>query len=115
MDKVIYRVARYYGISNLLRKTRVERWVDARHVCVYILRTHYGFTLQTIQKRFGFKHHSSVIWSCDKVAAVIGYNKEWLYDVNELLFSCIHDVEPIAKPLKPKKRTSYYVKVKPKF
>ncbi len=71
-DLIIDTVSEYYGLGpQLLRgNSRKKEIAQARHVAVYLTREMTGMSLPRIGDAFG-RDHSTIINSCDKVAALL--------------------------------------------
>ncbi len=72
-DKIMQLVADYFGISvdDLKGNSRRREISQARQVGMYLMRQHTELSLPKIGDAFGGKDHTTVIYSCDKVAQAI--------------------------------------------
>jgi len=69
-------VASYFNIpEDMLRaKTRKKEIVEARQVCMYMIKEILGSSLKTIGLHFGGRDHSTVIYACKMVEDWIASN-----------------------------------------
>lgn len=69
IDMVQKTVASYYNIpEDMLRaKTRKKEVVEARQICMYLIKEILGSSLKTIGLHFGGRDHSTVIYACKLV------------------------------------------------
>jgi chromosomal replication initiator protein len=71
-DQVINAVAARYGLAGLeltvsmRTNDRIER-ADARHLAMWLIRRHHGYSLPRIGRLFGGRHHTTVLHALRKV------------------------------------------------
>jgi len=84
-DLIIDCVAEYYGLGpSLLRgASRKKEIATARHVAVYLTREMTGMSLPRIGDAFG-RDHSTIINSCDKVAALLETSQDMKATIADL-------------------------------
>ena len=89
-DLIIECVAEYYGLNAAMLRgsSRKKEIATARHVAVYLTREMTGMSLPRIGDAFG-RDHSTIINSCDKVAA--------LMESSQQMKSSIVDLQKIIK------------------
>jgi chromosomal replication initiator protein len=92
---VLNAVADRFELSprDLTGKGRERNNTQARQIAMYILREHAGYRLSEIGKFFGGRDHSTVIYSCNKIASEINVDKK--------LSKFIHDIFTELKINKP--------------
>lgn len=72
-------VAKYYNItlSDLCSATRKKEIVLARQIAIYLVHTLYSPTYKTIATHFGYKDHTTVMYTLDKIKALV--ENDWTY------------------------------------
>jgi chromosomal replication initiator protein len=76
--RIIDKTAGYFEMSPqaLTGKARDRKTAEARQVAMYILRRYGNFRLNEIGELFGGRDHSTVLYSCEKIASEINVDKQ---------------------------------------
>lgn len=71
-------ISNTYSIStaDLLGKSRNSKYVLPRHIAMYILKTHYGFTYSKIGAILNGRDHTTVMNGCTKIEEELKTNQE---------------------------------------
>lgn len=79
-------IADMYNIpqADMLGKSRQEKYVTPRHICMYILKTKYDLTLTQIASIFSC-HHTSVMSGIQKIEKELGDNEQLKMAVETVL------------------------------
>ncbi len=77
-SKVQDVVASFYNISidDLTGSKRQAKFVLARHIAMYILKTNYGLSYKKIGSLFSGRDHSTIISGCDKIEQELKINSD---------------------------------------
>ncbi len=80
-------ISNTYSIStaDLLGKSRNAKYVLPRHIAMYILKTHYGFTYSKIGVIFNGRDHTTVMNGCNKIEEELKTNSELKLAINTIL------------------------------
>jgi chromosomal replication initiator protein len=75
---IIEAVASYYNLHPeiLAGKSRDRKTTLARQMAMYLIYRHIGCSLSEIGKLFGGRDHSTVLYSCNKMASEINLNQQ---------------------------------------
>jgi chromosomal replication initiator protein len=86
---VIEKVAGYYELTPdyLTGKRRDRKTTAARQVAMYLLREYNHCRLNEIGKLFGNRDHTTVLYSCKKVATEIGVDQQLNQSLQTILTS----------------------------
>ena len=86
-QKIIKVVAHYYGlkISDIKGKSNAKTFAFPRQVAMWILKTMTNMSFPEIGKLFGNKHHSTVIYSVDKIEKLRLENPDFRKTLEELM------------------------------
>ncbi len=86
IEKIISTVSKNYGISadDIKSKKKSENIVNARHICIYIIRKLTDLSLQSIGEIFS-RDHSTIISSLNKVDINIKTKKNYEEEINSLI------------------------------
>jgi chromosomal replication initiator protein len=76
--QIIETVANYFDMSPkvLTGKARDRKTAEARQIAMYILRQYSNCRLTEIGSLFGGRDHTTVLYSCDKIATACNTNKQ---------------------------------------
>lgn len=87
IPSIIDAVAKYYNITtkDIISPTRKSNIVFPRQIAMYICRIKTSYSLPVIGKYFADRDHTTVLYSCDKIAEKIKTEKDIERDVNELI------------------------------
>ncbi len=85
-DKIFHAVARKYGVTveDIRGKRRTREIAQARHVCIYIMRTVTDLSLPSIGRVFN-RDHSTILSSIDTVQAKIREDASLENDIDDLI------------------------------
>ncbi|MBQ5801105.1 MAG: chromosomal replication initiator protein DnaA, partial [Clostridia bacterium] len=86
LDKIFKRVSEKYNVSidDIKSKKRNEMIANARHVCIYLIRSLTDLPQSSIGDLFG-RDHATVIASIKKVEKDMKDKKSFEYDIEELI------------------------------
>jgi chromosomal replication initiator protein len=86
-NRTIEVVAQHYGLAPdaLTGKQRDRNTTLARQTAMYLLREHSHYRLNEIGKMFGGRDHTTVMYSCEKVAAEMGGNQQLNQSIQTIL------------------------------
>ena len=65
------------GIDNITGQSRRREYVEARFICMYLIRKNTLLSLKAIGEYFGNRDHTSVIYSIDKVNDLCDSSEEF--------------------------------------
>jgi len=85
-DKIFHAVARKYGVTveDIRGKRRTREIAQARHVCIYIMRTVTDLSLPSIGRVFN-RDHSTILSSIDTIQAKIREDASLENDIDDLI------------------------------
>ncbi len=85
-DKIFHAVARKYGVTveDIRGKRRTREIAQARHVCIYIMRTVTDLSLPSIGRVFN-RDHSTILSSIDTVQEKIREDASLENDIDDLI------------------------------
>ncbi len=85
-DKIFHAVARKYGVTieDIRGKRRTREIAQARHVCIYIMRTVTDLSLPSIGRVFS-RDHSTILSSIDTIQAKIREDASLENDIDDLI------------------------------
>jgi len=88
-EMVIRAVAGYFGLkpTQLKSKNNARRISEPRQIAMYVCKEVTGLSLPQIGKDFGGKHHTTVLHSIRKIAAMKNKNMEIAAALNKVLSS----------------------------
>ncbi len=80
-------VCGFYGIdhADLIGPKRISKYILARHICMYILKTKYNLPYQKIGYLFGGRDHSTVLSAVEKIDLQLKSDAELKMAVNAIL------------------------------
>lgn len=80
-------ISNTYSIStaDLLGKSRNAKYVLPRHIAMYILKTHFGFTYSKIGAILNGRDHTTIINGCTKIEEELKTNQELKMAINIIL------------------------------
>ena len=86
IERIISTVSKNFGISadDIKSKKKSENIVNARHICIYIIRKLTDLSLQSIGEIFS-RDHSTIISSLNKVDINIKTKKNYEEEINSLI------------------------------
>lgn len=92
-SKIQEVVATYFQISteNLTSKSRARRYSYPRQIYAYILRELFDISYPKIAKLCGSSDHTTILYSCNKIAALSKTN----YEVMSDLAACLQIINEI--------------------
>lgn len=72
-------VIRYYGLSyqDLEGKSRQKKIVQARQICIYLMRDLLSLPYAAIGKEVGGRDHTTISTSCSKVRKMMEKDSTW--------------------------------------
>ncbi len=79
-------VIRHYGLSyqDLEGKSRQKKIVQARQICIYLMRDLLGISYSAIGKEIGGRDHTTISSSCSRVRKLIDSDPAWKEAVDTL-------------------------------
>ena len=85
-DKIFHAVARKYGVTveDIRGKRRTREIAQARHVCIYIMRTVTDMSLPSIGRVFN-RDHSTILSSIDTIQEKIREDASLENDIDDLI------------------------------
>lgn len=85
-DKIFHAVARKYGVTieDIRGKRRTREIAQARHVCIYIMRTVTDMSLPSIGRVFN-RDHTTILSSVDTIQAKIREDASLENDIDDLI------------------------------
>lgn len=85
-EEIIDAVAEYFRISRseLLGDKRRKDYMQARQVCVYLIRKIINHSYETIGEYFGGRNHTTILHSCNKVANALRSDQSLQKEINDL-------------------------------
>ncbi len=85
-DKIFHAVARKYGVTveDIRGKRRTREIAQARHVCIYIMRTVTDLSLPSIGRVFN-RDHTTILSSVDTIQAKIREDASLENDIDDLI------------------------------
>ena len=86
VNEVQKTVSKYYGItvSDLVSNSRKQHLVKARQMAIYLCHELTSLSLAKIGQNFGNRDHSTVLYSCEKMKALIETNGEIKNDIENI-------------------------------
>jgi chromosomal replication initiator protein len=86
VNEVQKTVSKYYGItvSDLVSTSRKQHLVKARQMAIYLCHELTSLSLAKIGQNFGNRDHSTVLYSCEKLKALIETNEEIKNDIENI-------------------------------
>ena len=80
-------ISNTYSIStaDLLGKSRNAKYVLPRHIAMYILKTHFGFTYSKIGSILNGRDHTTIMNGCTKIEEELKTNQELKMAINIIL------------------------------
>ena len=86
VNEVQKTVGKYYGItvSDLVSNSRKQHLVRARQIAIYLCHELTSLSLAKIGQNFGNRDHSTVLYSCEKLKALIETNEEIKNDIENI-------------------------------
>ena len=86
VNEVQKTVSKYYGItvSDLVSSSRKQHLVKARQMAIYLCHDLTSLSLAKIGQNFGNRDHSTVLYSCEKLKALIESNEEIKNDIENI-------------------------------
>ena len=80
-------ISNTYSIStaDLLGKSRNAKYVLPRHIAMYILKTHFGFTYSKIGAILNGRDHTTIMNGCTKIEEELKTNQELKMAINIIL------------------------------
>jgi chromosomal replication initiator protein len=84
--QVIDKTAAYFEMApqDLTGKARDRKTAEARQVAMFILRQYGNCRLNEIGELFGGRDHSTVLYSCDKIASEINVDKQMSKTIEDI-------------------------------
>jgi chromosomal replication initiator protein len=69
VSKIVELVSREFNVNPDMVKSKVRkrRYVQPRHVAVYLVKTNTFFSLKKIARNFGIKDHTSIIHAVEAI------------------------------------------------
>ena len=71
-------------VQDIVRHTKTRRVSQARQAVCYAA-LHHGYSFQTIGDELGGRHHSSIMWSCDRAEERARHDAGYALDLVGLL------------------------------
>ena len=86
VNEIQKTVSKYYGItvSDLVSNSRKQHLVKARQMAIYLCHELTSLSLAKIGQNFGNRDHSTVLYSCDKLRALIETNEAIKNDIENI-------------------------------
>jgi chromosomal replication initiator protein len=86
IESITNTVAKHYGVKakELYAKSRKQVIVNARQVAMYLSHKYTETSYKQIGRTFGGRDHSTVIHSCNLVAARIKADKDFRHEVESI-------------------------------
>ncbi len=103
LDDVVMAVAEYYGVdpADLFGRARPREVSAARQVAMYIAHHEVDIPLQEIGERMDGRSHSTVLYSCDRVADLMKTESQVRRDVQAILRALAPERSPAERPRQP--------------
>lgn len=85
-EDIITAVSNHFGIEKewILWENRRKEFMIPRQVAMYLLKTKLHYTYERIGNIFSGRNHAAVLYSCNKLEAIIKKDKNLLYEINIL-------------------------------
>lgn len=85
-EDIITAVSNHFGIEKewILWENRRKEFMIPRQVAMYLLKTKLHYTYERIWNIFSGRNHAAVLYSCNKLEAIIKKDKNLLYEINIL-------------------------------
>jgi chromosomal replication initiator protein len=86
IDKIFTAVSKIYNIpADVIRgKKRTDEVANARHICIYLLRTLTDYSLSSIGSIFS-RDHTTVLSSIRKIEKEISDNQNFEAEINDMI------------------------------
>jgi chromosomal replication initiator protein len=83
VDQIILHTAKYYGLTKeqLLAKTHQRAIARPRQIAMFLCRQMTRRSLPDLAKRFGGKHHTTILWATGRIEALINTDEQVRGDV----------------------------------
>lgn len=85
-EDIIEAVSNHFWIEKewILWENRKKEFMIPRQVAMYLLKTKMHYTYERIWNIFSWRNHAAVLYSCNKLEAIIKKDKNLLYEINVL-------------------------------
>lgn len=83
-DAAIVAIVKSYYHFDFTQKSRLRKFVDARHIACYILSKYTKLSLKDIAVKTGTNHHTTAYHGIGKIKDLIGRDSEVTYHVDML-------------------------------
>lgn len=86
-EEIIGTVCKFYGMDDweLCSKTRTTRLVQARQICMYLIKKHTTLSLKTIAHRLGGRDHTTAIHSIQHLKGLIDVDDPIVQDITAIV------------------------------
>jgi chromosomal replication initiator protein len=100
LEDVIMATAEYYGFTpeDLSGRGRSREVSTARQVAMYIAHKEIDHPLQQIGEMLGGRNHSTVLYSCERIADLVATDSRVRREVNSILRTLLPHIAPENQP-----------------
>ena len=83
VEQIIALTAKYYGLTKeqLLAPTHQRAIARPRQIAMYLCRQLTRRSLPDLAKRFGGKHHTTILWATGRIESLMGTDEQVRTDV----------------------------------
>lgn len=100
LEDVIMATAEYYGLTpeDLSGRGRSREVSTARQVAMYIAHKEIDHPLQQIGEMLGGRNHSTVLYSCERIADLVSTDSRVRREINSILRTLLPNTSPEHHP-----------------
>lgn len=86
IDTIIDSVCKYFNLdrNSVSKKSRKREYVQARQIMMYLSKKYLNVSLAQIGMQIAGKDHSTVVYSCKKVTDLMGVDKSFKAEIEEI-------------------------------